>query len=58
MVCGATPGKLMESGIYTFGRTVAYQIMNVYAVKMGSGFDGLYPSCSLETIGSHYSISP
>lgn len=34
MIYGETPGKLMESGIYTFGRTVACQIMNVYAVKM------------------------
>ena len=34
MMYGATPGKLMESGTYTFGRTVAYHITNVYAVKM------------------------
>jgi len=37
MIYGETPGKLMESGTYTFGRIVAYQIMNVYAVKMAGG---------------------
>jgi len=35
---GATPGELMESGIYAFGRAVTYQIMNVYAVKMAGVF--------------------
>ena len=34
----ATPNKLIESGIYQFGRTVAYQIMNVYAMKMAGVF--------------------
>lgn len=38
MIYGETPGKTMESGIYTFGRTVAYQIMHVYAVKMAGVF--------------------
>ncbi|AKH37974.1 MULTISPECIES: hypothetical protein [Nitrosomonas] len=32
------PGKFVESGIYTFGRTVVYQIVNVYAVKMAGVF--------------------
>jgi hypothetical protein len=45
MVYGAAPGKLMESGIYTFGRTVAYQIMNVYAVKMAGVF--MITTCTL-----------
>jgi len=38
MAYGMTPGKLMESGTYTFGRTVVYQIINVYAVKMAGVF--------------------
>ena len=45
MVYGALPGQLMESGIYTFGRTVAYQIMNVYAVKMAGVF--MITTCTL-----------
>ena len=31
MVYRTTPGKLMESGTYTFGRTMVYHIVNVYA---------------------------
>ena len=38
MAYGAAPGKVMESGTYTFGRTVAYHITNVYAVKMAGVF--------------------
>jgi hypothetical protein len=38
MVYGAMPGKLMDSGMYIFGRTVSYQIINVYAVKMAGVF--------------------
>jgi hypothetical protein len=38
MAYGAMPGKLMESGIYTFGRTVTYQIMHVYTMKMAGLF--------------------
>ncbi|MDV6343894.1 hypothetical protein [Nitrosomonas sp. Is37] len=34
----ATPDKLVESGIYIFGRTVVYQIVNVYAMKMAGVF--------------------
>ena len=45
MVYGALPGQMMESGIYTFGRTVAYQIMNVYAVKMAGVF--MITTCTL-----------
>jgi hypothetical protein len=32
------PGRLIESGIYTFARTVAYEIVNVYALKMAGVF--------------------
>jgi hypothetical protein len=38
MVYRTTPGKLMEFGTYTFGRTVAYQIVNVYAMRMAGVF--------------------
>jgi hypothetical protein len=40
-----TPGKLMESGTYTFGRTVAYQIINVYALRMAGVF--MISTCTL-----------
>lgn len=45
MAYGMTPGKLMESGTYTFGRTVVYQIINVYAVKMAGVF--MISTCTL-----------
>ncbi len=34
----AAPDKFIESGIYTFGRTVVYQIANIYAMKMAGVF--------------------
>jgi hypothetical protein len=40
-----TPGKLMESGTYTFGRTVAYQVVNVYAMRMAGVF--MISTCTL-----------
>jgi hypothetical protein len=45
MVYGATPGKLMESGIYTFGRTIVYRTMNVYAMRMAGVF--MISTCTL-----------
>jgi hypothetical protein len=45
MAYGRTPGRLMESGTYTFGRTVAYHIVNVYAVKMAGVF--MISTCTL-----------
>jgi len=32
------PDKLIESGVYTFARTVMYRISNVYAVRMSGVF--------------------
>jgi len=32
------PDKLVESGIYAFGRAAVYQLINVYAVKMAAVF--------------------
>jgi hypothetical protein len=34
----AIPGKLIDSGIYTFARTVAYLITGVYALRMAAVF--------------------
>ncbi len=42
---GATPGKLTEVGIYTYGRLVSYEIMNVYAMKMAGVF--MMSTCTL-----------
>ncbi len=38
-------GRLIESGIYTFARTAAYQIVNVYAVRMAGVF--MMTTCTL-----------
>jgi hypothetical protein len=45
MVYATSPNKLMESGTYTFGRTVVSQIINVYAVKMAGVF--MISTCTL-----------
>lgn len=42
---GATPALLIESGMYTFGRTVTYEIMNVYTMKMAGVF--MITTCTL-----------
>jgi len=42
---GATPGKLTEVGIYTYGRLVSNEIMNVYAMKMAGVF--MMSTCTL-----------
>jgi hypothetical protein len=42
---GVTPGKLIDSGMYTFGRTVTYEIMNVYTMKMAGVF--MITTCTL-----------
>jgi hypothetical protein len=44
-IFGAAPGMLIESGLYTFGRTVTYEIMNVYTMKMAGVF--MISSCTL-----------
>ena len=49
MAYGMTPGKLMDSGTYTFGRTVAYHITNVYAVKMAGVFMISTSTLSIQT---------
>ena len=42
---GATPSMLIDSGLYTFGRTVTYEIMNVYTMKMAGVF--MISTCTL-----------
>ena len=42
---GVTPGMLIDSGLYTFGRTVTYEIMNVYTMKMAAVF--MITTCTL-----------
>jgi hypothetical protein len=44
-VYGAIPVKLMDSGIYTFARAVAYEFGNVYAIRMAGVF--MISSCTL-----------
>lgn len=38
MLHGTMRDQLVQSGLYSFGRTVAYQLMNVYAMKMAGVF--------------------
>ena len=45
MAYEALPGKTMNSGIYTFARTLAYELANVYALRMAGVF--MISSCTL-----------
>jgi hypothetical protein len=38
MLSGVASGKLIESGLYAFGRIITYQIMNIYTMKMAGVF--------------------
>ena len=42
---GSTPGVLISSGLYTFGRTLTYEIMTVYTMKMAGMF--MISTCTL-----------
>ena len=42
---GTTPGLLIDSGLYSFGRTITYEIMNVYSMKMAGVF--MISTCTL-----------
>ncbi len=42
---GTTSNRLIESGLYAFGRTVTYEIMNVYTMKMAGLF--MISTCTL-----------
>jgi hypothetical protein len=42
---GTSPGTLIDSGLYAFGRTVVYEIMTVYTMKMAGVF--MMTTCTL-----------
>lgn len=46
---GATPSQLAGSETYSFGRTITYEIMNVYAMKMAGVFMMSTSTLSLRT---------
>jgi hypothetical protein len=41
----AIPGKLMDSGTYAFARTLAYELVNVYGLRMAGVF--MFSTCTL-----------
>src|ERR1700733_2760355 len=45
MAYEAIPGRLMDSGIYAFARTLAYALVNVYALRMAGVF--MFSTCTL-----------
>jgi hypothetical protein len=42
---GATPGQLIDAGIYGYGRATTYELTNTYAIKMAGVF--MISSCTL-----------
>jgi hypothetical protein len=46
---GTNPTQLVESGIYTYGRMVTYEMMNVYTLKMAGVFMMSVSTLSLRT---------
>jgi hypothetical protein len=48
-IYGTTQGNLISSGIYTFGRSLTYEIMTVYAMKMAGMFMISTSTLSLRT---------
>ena len=45
----ADPSRLVESGLYAFGRTISYEMINVYTMKMAGVFMMTTSSLSLRT---------
>jgi hypothetical protein len=45
MAYQAFPGEMMNSGVYTFARTTAYELVNVYALRMAGVF--MFSTCTL-----------
>jgi hypothetical protein len=45
MTYEASPQKLMDSGTYTFARTLTYELLNVYALRMAGVF--MFSTCTL-----------
>ena len=56
------PRRLIDSGVYTFARTVIYRITNVYAIKMAGVFmislGTIWVRTRLCRAGWHYSPVP
>lgn len=50
---GQNPGQLVVSGIYTYGRLVTYELMNVYTLKMAGVF-----MLSMSTLSLRTGIAP
>jgi hypothetical protein len=46
---GISPGKVIESGVYSYGRLVSYGLMNVYTMKMAGVFMMTTSTLSLRT---------
>ena len=44
-IYGSAPGPLIESGLYSFGRTLTYEMMNVYTMRMAGVF--MISTCTL-----------
>ena len=44
-IFSVSPSRLIESGMYTFGRTVTYELMNAYTMKMAGVF--MISTCTL-----------
>jgi hypothetical protein len=42
---GTTPGQIIDSGAYGFGRAATYELMNTYAIKMAGVF--MISTCTL-----------
>ena len=51
MAYEAVPRKLMDSGTYTFARTLAYELVNVYTLRMAGDHD-----LDLHTRDSHRDV--
>jgi hypothetical protein len=45
MAYEASPQKVMDSGTYTFARTLGYELVNVYALRMAGVF--MFSTCTL-----------
>ena len=44
-IYGSSPSNLISSGVYTFGRTLTYELMTVYTMKMAGVF--MISTCTL-----------
>ncbi len=44
-IYGSSPSHLISSGVYTFGRTLTYELMTVYTMKMAGVF--MISTCTL-----------